>query len=186
MDPVTVIDGAITFVDQDDVDTDQIIPARYMKRVERTGFGEYLFHEWRANGYDLPANPILVAGENFGCGSSREHAPWALLDYGFVAVISPRLADIFASNCTKNGMLPIQLPREQCDAIVNRGRARIDLDAQTVDEFPFDIDPQIKHRLLNGLDDISLTLGKVSDIEAYEAQRERSGPDTTKLTGAGV
>ena len=186
MDPVTTIEGAITFVDREDVDTDQIIPARYMKRVERTGFGEYLFHEWRANGYDLPANPILVAGENFGCGSSREHAPWALLDYGFVALISPRFADIFANNCTKNGMLPIELPKEQCDEIVRRGQAKIDLAAQTVDEFAFDIDPEIKHRLLNGLDDISLTLAQVGDIEAYERDRERSGPVTTALGGVGV
>jgi 3-isopropylmalate/(R)-2-methylmalate dehydratase small subunit len=181
MDPVSTIEGAITFIDQEDVDTDQIIPARYMKRVERTGFGEYLFHEWRANGYDLPVNPILVAGENFGCGSSREHAPWALLDYGFVA-----LADIFRNNCTKNGMLPIELPKEQCDELVRRGKAKIDLEAQTVDEFSFDIDPQIKHRLLNGLDDISLTLAQVDSIEAYESDRERNGPDTTALLGTGV
>jgi len=185
MDPVTTIEGAITFIDQEDVDTDQIIPARYMKRVERTGFGEYLFHEWRANGYDLPSNPILVAGENFGCGSSREHAPWALLDYGFVALISPRFADIFRNNCTKNGMLPIELPKEQCDVIVERGRAKIDLESQTVDEFPFDIDPEIKHRLLNGLDDISLTLANEDVITSYERDRERSGPVTTALEGAG-
>jgi 3-isopropylmalate/(R)-2-methylmalate dehydratase small subunit len=186
VDPVSTIEGGITFIDQQDVDTDQIIPARYMKRVERTGFGEYLFHEWRANGYDLPSNPILVAGENFGCGSSREHAPWALLDYGFVALISPRFADIFRNNCTKNGMLPIELPKEQCDELVKRGRAKIDLAAQTVDEFSFEIDPEIKHRLLNGLDDISLTLAKVQDIEAYERDRERSGPVTTDLQGAGA
>ncbi|MCW2959065.1 MAG: leuD [Solirubrobacterales bacterium] len=186
MDPVSTIEGAITFIDQQDVDTDQIIPARYMKRVERTGFGEFLFHEWRANGYDLPSNPILVAGENFGCGSSREHAPWALLDYGFVALISPRFADIFRNNCTKNGMLPIELPKEQCDEIVKRGRATIDLAAQTVDEFRFEIDAEIKHRLLNGLDDISLTLAQEADIVAYESARERKGPDTTALVGAGV
>ena len=181
MDPVTVIEGGVTFVDQDDVDTDQIIPARFMKRVERTGFGEFAFHEWRANGYDLPHNPILVAGENFGCGSSREHAPWALMDYGFKALISPRFADIFRNNCTKNGLLPIELPKEQCDEIVRRGTARVDLESQTVDEFAFEIDPEIKHRLLGGLDDISLTLAKAEQIDAYEQTRERKGPVTTAL-----
>jgi 3-isopropylmalate/(R)-2-methylmalate dehydratase small subunit len=179
MDPINVIEGGVTFIDQDDVDTDQIIPARFMKRVERTGFGEFLFHEWRANGYDLPANPILVAGENFGSGSSREHAPWALMDYGFLVLISPRFADIFRNNCTKNGMLPIELPREQCAQLATRESVRVDLEAQTVDEFAFEIDAEIKHRLLNGLDDISLTLAQVERIDAYEAERERTGPDTT-------
>ena len=105
-----------------------------MKRVERTGFGEFCFHEWRANGLDLPANPILVTGDNFGCGSSREHAPWALDDYGFKAIIAPSFADIFRNNCTKNGLLPIVLPADQCREIAARGRARVDLEAQTVDE----------------------------------------------------
>ena len=181
MEPVRIIEGAVTDLPRDDVDTDQIIPARYMKRVERTGFGEFCFHEWRQNGLDLPANPILVTGENFGCGSSREHAPWALGDYGFQALVSPRFADIFKNNCTKNGLLPIELPAEQCRAIAERGRARIDLEAQTVDEFGFDIDPEIKHRLLNGLDDISLTLQQEHAIASYEITRERTGPVTTKL-----
>jgi len=181
MEPVTIIDGAVTDLPRDDVDTDQIIPARYMKRVERTGFGEFCFHEWRQNGLDLPANPILVTGENFGCGSSREHAPWALEDYGFKAIVSPRFADIFRNNCTKNGLLPIELPAEQCREIASRGRARIDLERQTIDEFPFDIDPEIKHRLLNGLDDIALTLQQADRIDAFERERERSGPVTTAL-----
>ena len=181
MDPVSTIEGGVTFVDQDDVDTDQIIPARFMKRVERTGFGEFCFHEWRANGYDLPSNPILVAGENFGSGSSREHAPWALMDYGFRALISPRFADIFRSNCTKNGLLPIELPREQCEEIARRGTAKVDLEAQTVDEFPFEIDAEIKRRLLGGLDDISITLSQADAIDAYERDRERIGPVTTAL-----
>ncbi|PTL54166.1 3-isopropylmalate dehydratase small subunit [Paraconexibacter algicola] len=181
MEPINVVEGPVTVIDQEDVDTDQIIPARFMKRVERTGFGEYCFHEWRANGYDLPANPILVAGANFGCGSSREHAPWALMDYGFRALISPNFADIFKNNCTKNGVLPIELPKEQCDEIVRRGSAKVDLEAQTVDEFPFEIDPEIKRRLLGGLDDISITLQSEDRIAAYEAARERSGPDTTKV-----
>ena len=181
MDPITVVEGAVTDLPRDDVDTDQIIPARYMKRVERTGFGEFLFHEWRQNGLDLPPNSILVAGDNFGCGSSREHAPWALLDYGFRVIIAPRFADIFRNNCTKNGMLPIELPAEQCRQIAARGKARVDLEAQTVDEFPFDIDPEVKHRLLNGLDDVSMTLQQEEKITAYEQERERVGPVTTTL-----
>jgi 3-isopropylmalate/(R)-2-methylmalate dehydratase small subunit len=181
MDPVTVIEGGVSHVPNDDVDTDQIIPARFMKRVERTGFGEFCFHEWRRNGFELPPNPILVAGRNFGCGSSREHAPWALMDYGFRVIVSPEFADIFRNNCTKNGLLPVELPHEQCEQLVARGRARVDLAAQTVDEFAFDIDPEIKHRLLNGLDDISLTLRQEDRIAAYERERERSGPVTTAL-----
>jgi 3-isopropylmalate/(R)-2-methylmalate dehydratase small subunit len=181
MDPVNVIEGGVTDLPRDDVDTDQIIPARYMKRVERTGYGEFCFHEWRQNGLDLPVNPILVTGDNFGSGSSREHAPWALLDYGFKALVSPRFADIFRGNCTKNGLLPIELPADQCRTIAERGSARVDLEAQTVDEFHFEIDPEIKHRLLNGLDDISMTLQQADAIDAYERDRERSGPKTTAL-----
>src|SRR4051812_14866056 len=181
MEPITVVEGGVTDLPRDDVDTDQIIPAKYLKRVERTGYGEFLFEEWRKNGLELPKNPILVSGENFGCGSSREHAPWALGDYGFKAIISPGFADIFRNNCTKNGMLPIELPPEQCRAIAERGKARIDLDAQSVDEFRFEIDQDVKHRLLNGLDDISMTLQQVEAIDAYERDRERSGPVTTSL-----
>jgi 3-isopropylmalate/(R)-2-methylmalate dehydratase small subunit len=181
MDPLTVIDGAVTDLPRDDVDTDQIIPAKYLKRVERTGYGQFLFEEWRKNGLELPKNPILVAGENFGSGSSREHAAWALLDYGFTVVIAASLADIFRNNCTKNGMLPIELSAEQCREIAARGRARVDLEAQTVDEFHFDIDPEVKHRLLNGLDDVSMTLQQEDRITAYEQERERVGPVTTTL-----
>ncbi|HEV2062151.1 MAG TPA: 3-isopropylmalate dehydratase small subunit [Solirubrobacteraceae bacterium] len=179
--PVRIIEGAVTDLPRDDVDTDQIIPARYMKRVERTGFGEFCFHEWRAQGLELPRNPILVAGANFGCGSSREHAPWALEDYGFRAIVAPSFADIFRNNCTKNGLLPIELPVERCREIAARGRARIDLEAQTIDEFSFDIDPEVKHRLLEGLDDISLTLQQEDAIASYEITRERTGPVTTAL-----
>ena len=181
MDPITIIEGGVTDLPRDDVDTDQIIPAKYLKRVERTGYGEFLFEEWRKNGLDLPVNPILVAGVNFGSGSSREHAAWAIGDYGFKAVISPRLADIFRNNCTKNGLLPVELAAGQCRAIAERGKARIDLEAQTVDEFPFDIDPEVKHRLLNGLDDISMTLQQADAIDTYERERERVGPVTTSL-----
>jgi 3-isopropylmalate/(R)-2-methylmalate dehydratase small subunit len=181
MDPLTIVEGGVTDLPRDDVDTDQIIPAKHLKRVERTGFGEFAFEEWRKKGLELPVNPILVVGHNFGCGSSREHAPWALLDYGFRVLISPGFADIFRNNCTKNGMLPIELPVEQCRDIAARGKARVDLEAQTVDEFSFDIDPDVKHRLLNGLDDISMTLQKAAAIDAYEQERERVGPVTTAL-----
>ena len=186
MDPIETITAPVTVLMRDDIDTDQIIPARYMKRVERTGFGEFCFHEWRANGLELPSNPILVTGENFGCGSSREHAPWALKDYGFHAIISPRFADIFKNNCTKNGLLPVELDAEEVKAVAEAGHAQVDLAAQEVrwegGTAHFDIDPQIKHRLLNGLDDISLTLQAEEKIAAYEADRERSGPVTTALS----
>ena len=181
MEPITVVEGAVTDLPRDDVDTDQIIPARYLKRVERTGYGEFLFEEWRKGGLELPKNPILVSGCNFGSGSSREHAAWALLDYGFRVVIAPRIADIFRNNCTKNGMLPIELTDEQCREVAARGKARVDLEAQTVDEFPFEIDPEVKHRLLNGLDDVSVTLQQEELISAYERERERVGPVTTSL-----
>jgi 3-isopropylmalate/(R)-2-methylmalate dehydratase small subunit len=177
-----VIEGGVSVLDRADVDTDQIIPKQFLKRVERTGFGEYLFYDWaKETGWDLPRNPILVAGRNFGCGSSREHAPWALEDYGFRAIVAPSFADIFRSNCTKIGLLPIELSEQACRAIAERGRARIDLEAQTVDEFAFEIDADTRHRLLNGLDDVGLTLQLEDAIAAYEAQRERRGPSTAAL-----
>ena len=182
MEPVRVIDGPVSVLPRDDVDTDQIIPKQFLKRIERTGFGEFLFYDWaKEPDWDLPRNEILVAGRNFGCGSSREHAPWALEDYGFRAIIAPSYADIFRSNCTKIGLLPIELPADACRAIAERGRARVDLDAQTVDEFAFEIDPDTKHRLVNGLDDVGLTLQNDAAIAAYEEQRERRGPKTTAL-----
>jgi len=182
MDPISVIEGPVSVLARDDVDTDQIIPKQFLKRVERTGFGEFLFFDWAQQpGWDLPRNPILVAGRNFGCGSSREHAPWALEDYGFRAVIAPSFADIFRSNCTKIGLLPVELEEEACRAIAERGSARIDLEAQTVDEFGFEIDAETKHRLRNGLDDIGLTLAQGDAIDEYEADRERVGPVTTGL-----
>src|SRR5918998_1132480 len=111
MDPVTTIEGGVSFLDRADVDTDQIIPKQFLKRVERTGFGEFLFYDWLRDGeIELDPNPILVAGRNFGCGSSREHAPWALQDFGFDAIIAPSFADIFASNCLKIGVATIELP----------------------------------------------------------------------------
>ena len=182
MEPVNVIEGGVSTLRRSDVDTDQIIPKQFLKRVERTGFGQFLFYDWaKEPGWDLPANPILATGPNFGCGSSREHAPWALQDYGFRAVVAASFADIFASNCTKIGLLPITLAPEEVEAIMERGKARIDLESQTIDEFSFDIDPERKRRLLGGLDDIALTLQQAELIEAFEADREREGPVTTSL-----
>src|SRR5687768_13179881 len=152
MEPVTNVAGDVSVLDRNDVDTDQIIPKQFLKRVERTGFGEFLFYDWaKEDGWDLPPNPILVTGRNFGSGSSREHAPWALQDYGFRAVVAPSFADIFFSNCTKIGLLPIVLATAEVEAIMDRGTARIDLEAQTIDEFSFTIDPERKRRLLGGL-----------------------------------
>src|SRR6187397_2670863 len=133
MDPITVIAGPVSVLDRDDVDTDQIIPKQFLKRIERSGFGEFLFYDWRNDpGWDLPANPILVAGRNFGCGSSREHAPWALEDYGFKAIVAPSFADIFASNCTKIGLLPVVIPDEDVKELMAAGHARVDLEEQEV------------------------------------------------------
>jgi 3-isopropylmalate/(R)-2-methylmalate dehydratase small subunit len=183
---IETITGRASVLARDDVDTDQIIPKQFLKRVERTGFGEFLFYDWaKQPGWDLPSNPILVTGRNFGCGSSREHAPWALEDYGFRAIIAPSFADIFRSNCTKIGLLPVELPEADCRAIAEAGEAQVDLREQEV-RWPggsarFEIDQEIKHRLLNGLDDIALTLEQEPAIAAYEAARERPGPVTTAL-----
>jgi 3-isopropylmalate/(R)-2-methylmalate dehydratase small subunit len=186
MDPITVVDGPVSVLDRDDVDTDQIIPKQFLKRVDRAGFGEFVFYDWAKDpDWDLPANPILATGRNFGCGSSREHAPWALEDYGFKAIVAPSFADIFYANSTKIGLLPVPLPVDAVRAVMGAGRARVDLEAQTVSwdggEARFDIDPDTKHRLLNGLDEIGLTLQKEDAIAAYERERERSGPVTTAL-----
>jgi 3-isopropylmalate/(R)-2-methylmalate dehydratase small subunit len=162
------------------------MPKQFLKRVERTGFGQYLFYDWaKEPGWELPRNPILVAGRNFGCGSSREHAPWALEDYGFRAVVAPSFADIFSSNCMKIGLLPIRLEEDEVRALMTADSAAIDLEAQEVRfdgrRVSFDIDPETKHRLLNGLDDIAMTLGQDDAIAAYERERERPGPVTTAL-----
>ena len=186
MDAITFIHGGVTTLDRADVDTDQIIPKQFLKRVERTGFGEFLFYDWKDEpGWDLPANPILAAWRNFGCGSSREHAPWALEDYGFRAVIAPSFADIFYSNCTKIGLLPVVLGEEEVRAVMAEGEAAIDLEVQEV-EFAgatarFEIDPEIKYRLMNGLDDIGQSLERIEDIARFERERERPGPVTTNL-----
>jgi 3-isopropylmalate/(R)-2-methylmalate dehydratase small subunit len=186
MKAIETITGPVSVLNRDDVDTDQIIPKQFLKRVERTGFGEFLFYDWaKEPDWSLPANPILVTGRNFGCGSSREHAPWALEDYGFQAVIASSFADIFRSNCTKIGLLPVQLTADECASIAEAGQAQVDLANQEV-RWPggtarFEIDPDIKHRLLNGLDDIALTLEQEQAIAGYEHDRERSGPVTSAL-----
>jgi 3-isopropylmalate/(R)-2-methylmalate dehydratase small subunit len=187
MEPISVIEGPISVLDRSDVDTDQIMPKQFLKRVERTGFGEFLFHDWaKQPGWDLPRNPILVTGRNFGCGSSREHAPWGLEDYGFKAIVASSFADIFAMNCTKIGLLPITLAEDEVRALMRCDEAEVDLAAQEVrfgdgQVATFDVDPQIKHRLLHGLDDIALTLEQEDAIAAYERERERGGPVTTAL-----
>ena len=186
MDPVTTVSGKVSVLDRADVDTDQIIPKQFLKRVERTGFGEFLFYDWaQEDGWDLPANPILVTGPNFGCGSSREHAPWALQDYGFRAVVAASFADIFFNNCTKIGLLPVQLPEDDVRALMAAGEAEVDLEAREVRfdgrAAAFELDDETRHRLLNGLDDIALTLQQGDAIDAYERDRERSGPVTTSL-----
>jgi 3-isopropylmalate/(R)-2-methylmalate dehydratase small subunit len=191
MDAIETISGAVSHLDRANVDTDQIMPKQFLKRVERTGFGEFLFYDWaKEPGWDLPANPILVAGDNFGCGSSREHAPWGLQDYGFQALVAPSFADIFYSNCTKIGLLPVELSEEHCQALAAVGEGQVDLRAQEV-RYPgpngetvvvgFEIDPEIRRRLLEGLDDIGVTLGEQEQIAAYERDRERYGPVTTSL-----
>ena len=186
MEPVTTISGTVSVLDRADVDTDQIIPKQFLKRVERTGFGQFLFYDWAQEpGWDLPANPILAAGPNFGCGSSREHAPWALQDYGFKAVVSASFADIFFSNCTKIGLLPVVLPADEVRALMEAGEAEVDLEAQEVRfagrAVPFHLEPERRRRLLEGLDDIALTLQQEEAIAAFERDRERTGPVTTAL-----
>jgi 3-isopropylmalate/(R)-2-methylmalate dehydratase small subunit len=187
MDPIEIIEGRVAVLDRADVDTDQIIPKQFLKRIERTGFGEFLFFDWfRSGEIELEAHPILVAGRNFGSGSSREHAVWALKDYGFDCVIAPSFSDIFYTNCTKNGLLPVILSEQDCKAVASSGEARIDLDDETVTcaggVFQFEIDEQIKHRLANGLDDVAMTLGRADAIDAFEAAgKADNAPVTTSL-----
>jgi 3-isopropylmalate/(R)-2-methylmalate dehydratase small subunit len=190
MKAIETITGPVSVLMRDDVDTDQIIPTQFLKRVERTGFGEFLFYDWaKESGWDLPRNQVLVTGRNFGCGSSREHAPWALEDYGFRAVIASSFADIFRTNCTKIGLLPVTLSEAECRAIAEAGECQVDLASQEVrwvggdgvHSASFDIDADVKHRLLNGLDDIALTLEQGDSIDAYERDRERAGPVTTAI-----
>src|ERR1700694_5359512 len=178
MEAIHTIAGAVSHLDRSNVDTDQIMPKQFLKRVQRTGFGEFLFYDWaKEPDWELPPNPILVAGENFGCGSSREHAPWGLQDYGFQAIVAPSFADIFYSNCTKIGLLPVVLSEEDCRALAAAGHGQIDLEAQEVRiggppprEVAFEIDHEIRRRLLAGLDDIGVTLSDEPAISAYERE----------------
>ena len=186
MEPITKISGAVSVLDRADVDTDQIIPKQFLKRVERTGFGEFLFYDWKQeDGWDLPKNPILVTGRNVGCGSSREHAPWALEDYGFKAVVAASFADIFFNNCTKIGLLPVVLPEDEVKALMRAGEGEVDLEALEVRfdgrAVPFEIHPETRRRLLEGLDDIDLALQHDDEIVEYERERERRGPNTLKI-----
>jgi 3-isopropylmalate/(R)-2-methylmalate dehydratase small subunit len=196
MQPFTSVTGIAMPLDRADVDTDQIIPKQFLKRIERTGFGEFLFFDWR-KADDFPLNrpeyagaQILIAERNFGCGSSREHAPWALEDFGFRAVIAPSLADIFRTNCTKIGLLPVILTENQVRTLIDQtttvpgASVTVDLTANEVvapdgQRFGFEIEPDIRERLLHGWDDISLTLANDEVITAYEQTREREGPATT-------
>ncbi|HEX5246761.1 MAG TPA: 3-isopropylmalate dehydratase small subunit [Gaiellaceae bacterium] len=163
-------------LDRPDVDTDQIIPKQFLKRIERTGFGEFLFFDWRKDPeFELnhQRGSILLAGRNFGCGSSREHAPWALEDYGFEAIVAPSYGDIFRQNSLKIGLLPVELPAEQVRDLMDRARAgeelTVDLEARTAGGFPFELDDFSRECLLEGLDEIALTLRDEAAIAAYEA-----------------
>ena len=204
----TSIDGLVCPLDRANVDTDAIIPKQFLKSIKRSGFGPYLFDEWRYTNYgepgmDCSTRPlnqdfvlnqpryrgaqVLLARDNFGCGSSREHAPWAIDDYGFRAIIAPSFADIFFNNCYKNGILPIVVPADIVDQLFRECEARegyrlkVDLESQTVtlpsgQSFGFDITPHRKHCLLNGLDEIGLTLQHADEIRAFEAKHKASRP----------
>ncbi|CAN5817443.1 3-isopropylmalate dehydratase small subunit [soil metagenome] len=187
MQPVTTITGTMVPLDRADIDTDQIMPKQYLKRVERTGFGEFVFADWRddpafvLNDERYAGANVLVTGPNFGSGSSREHAPWGLQQYGFAAVIAPSFADIFRNNCAKIGLLTIALPAQRCKELITLATAqpdagvRIDLPDQAVvtarGTEHFDIDAHTKHLLVEGLDSIDLTLARADDITDYEATR---------------
>ncbi len=208
MEKFTRFEGLVAPMDRANVDTDAIIPKQFLKSIQRSGFGPNLFDEWRyldhgEPGMDnskRPLNPgfvlnqsryqgarILLARENFGCGSSREHAPWALEDYGFRVIIAPSFADIFFNNCFKNGLLPVVLSADKVDRLFREAASQegykltVDLDAQTVtsplgEKFGFEVDSFRKHCLLNGLDDIGLTLQHADKIRAYEERRRQSEP----------
>lgn len=208
MQAFTQLNGLVVPLDRANVDTDAIIPKQFLKSIKRAGFGPNAFDEWRYLDHGEPGmdnskrllNPdfalnqpryqgasVLLARENFGCGSSREHAPWALLDYGFRAVIAPSFADIFFNNCFKNGILPIILPAEEVDALFQEVEAAegyrlvIDLESQTIttpqgQQYSFDVDAFRKHCLLNGLDDIGLTLQHVDDIKTFEGKHKTVQP----------
>ena len=193
MEALRRVEGIVAAIDRVDVDTDQIIPKQFLKRVERTGYGQYLFNDWRfrtdgspnpdfeLNRPELKGAKILVSGRNFGCGSSREHAAWALEDYGFRAVIAPSYADIFLSNCFQTGIVPVLLTESEVAELIQRAlrggyRATVDLETLEVrgeDGFAasFTLDPFRRHCLMNGLDDIGLTLEHEADITRFERER---------------
>jgi 3-isopropylmalate/(R)-2-methylmalate dehydratase small subunit len=199
MKPFTKHIGKVVALDRANVDTDQIIPKQFLKRIERTGFGEFLFWDWARRDDGTP-NPdfelnkpaakgatVLLARRNFGCGSSREHAPWALEDYGFRVVVAPSFADIFYNNCFKNGMLPIRLSEQQVDDLFQRAarfepyELTADLENCTLTDghglsIPFEVESFRRHCLLNGLDDIGLTLGHVQSIDTYETSQRGTQP----------
>ncbi len=196
MKPINKITSVMTPLDRKNVDTDQIISKEFLKRVERAGFGKYLFNHWRFHSDGTPVegfvlndpcyegSEILVALENFGCGSSREHAPWAIQDYGFNVIIAPSYADIFYNNCVKNGMLPICLKEHQVEELIEKGKDQafkleVSLEDQTVvgqdgTRFDFVIDPYWKEMLLNGWDEIALTIQYDSYIKNYEEKRQHA------------
>jgi len=208
MQAFTTLNGLVVPLDRANVDTDAIIPKQFLKSIKRTGYGPFLFDEWRYEDVGQPemdcsdrpirndfvlnqpryeGAEIMLARENFGCGSSREHAPWAILDYGISCVIAPSFADIFYNNCFKNGILPVVLSDEDIDQLfisvaTNSGyRLNVDLEAQTIttptgESFAFDVDEFRKHCLLNGLDDIALTLQQSEAIQSYETARRASAP----------
>ena len=195
MKPVKVITGRMVPLDRADIDTDQIMPKEHLKRIERTGFGELVFSDWRAEPDFVLNDPrygganVLVTGANFGSGSSREHAPWGLQQYGFEAIVAPSFADIFRNNCAKIGLLTVELPAAVVKQLVAAAiqdpqtAIRIDLPEQRVEagavSARFEIDAFTKHLLLNGLDDIGLTLQHADDVAAFEAQRPAFMPTTS-------
>jgi 3-isopropylmalate/(R)-2-methylmalate dehydratase small subunit len=194
MEHFDVVTGPVAALDRANVDTDQIIPKQFLKRIERTGYGQFLFWDW-AKDEDFPLNrpeferaPILVAGANFGCGSSREHAAWALGGRGFRAIIAPSFADIFRSNCGKNGLLTVELSQADVQELMEAAPAvaTVDLERRVVTlpsgrEVEFDVDEDVRYRLLGGHDDIALTLQRVDAIDEHERERERPGPSTPAL-----
>jgi 3-isopropylmalate/(R)-2-methylmalate dehydratase small subunit len=195
MQAFTTVTGTVAALDRANVDTDQIIPKQFLKRIERTGFGEGLFFEWRQDP-DFPLNrpefagaPILATGKNFGSGSSREHAPWALEDAGFRAIVAPSFADIFRGNCANVGIVCAVLPEADVQELIDAApaAATVDLERRVVVlpsgrevSFPFP-DEALRHRILNGLDEIGLTLQREDEISDYETTRERPGPSILEL-----
>src|ERR1700678_3251684 len=207
MHPINVIHSHAAPLDRPNVDTDQIIPKQFLKRIERTGYGDFLFYDWRRiqegpdagqphpdfvlNNHHHKGAKILIAGKNFGCGSSREHAAWALTDFGFLAVIAPSFADIFFSNAGKNGMILVRLPESDVNLLSARSATNpnhsitINLEAQTITDdqgfsATFEIDPFRKYCLLNGLDDIGLTLRHAAELDTFESQHNKAFWSTPK------